>query len=430
MFSIGAIDGRPPGEQNSVAHQMTARLVDEEATVLLKNQDSLLPLDTGKIKSIAVIGDLATRKLAAGGGSTGLKAFYEIPPLDGIIGRAGPGVTVTYAAGFTPQPAGRGGGRGGRRGGATPTTTTAPISTATSVFAPSNAASELAQAVAAARAADVAIVVVGDDHRGSNELEGIDRTTLNLPYSQDELVRQVAAANPKTIVVLITGAPVEMPWIDQTPAVIESWFGGMEGGNAIARVLFGDVNPSGRLPCTFPKRLADTPTATLGNYPGQNGVEHYTEGLLVGYRWYDAKQIEPLFPFGYGLSYTTFDYSELKVAPMASTGSGTDMTATFTIANTGHRDGAEVAEAYVHPLKPGVFRPEKELKGFARAVVAAGKSAAVSIPLNASSFAYYDPDKKKWVAEAGDYEIEIGASSRDIRVKAIVHLDTTTMYDD
>jgi len=196
----------------------------------------------------------------------------------------------------------------------------------------------------------------------------------------------------------------------------------LEGGHALAGILFGDVNPSGKLPCTFPKALADSPAHALNAYPGSNGVVNYVEGLLVGYRWFDTKKIEPLFAFGHGLSYTQFKYANLKLVP----GKDGLVTAQFEVTNTGQREGAEAAQLYVHEAKSAVERPEKELKGFAKVTLKPGQSKTVSIPLRHDAFAYYDPDKKGWLAEAGDFQIQVGSSSRDLRLDGTFHLARTS----
>jgi beta-glucosidase len=211
-------------------------------------------------------------------------------------------------------------------------------------------------------------------------------------------------------------------WLGKVPAVLQVWYPGMEGGNALANVLFGDVNPSGKLPCTFPKRLEDSPAHAMGNYPGKNGVVRYEEGLLVGYRWFDTKNIEPLFSFGHGLSYTKFEYSNLRLT-QARDGI---MTAEFEIKNVGPRAGAEVVQLYVEHLKPRLARPVKELKGFRKILLKAGESQKLSIALERSAFAFYDPERRAWAAEKGDYKIAIGASSRDIRLQENVRLTEST----
>lgn len=387
MIAIGALNGRGPGALNTKEHQETARRIAEESMVLLKNENNALPLDDKKIKSIAVIGENAVQLQAYGGGSARIKAFYEITPLAGIVKRVGQRANVTYSTGYRAEPD----------------------------------PELVARAVRAANQADVAIIVGGLNHLPHFDAEGYDRKDMKLPYGQDELIQRVVEANPRTIVVLLGGGPMEMgPWLAKVPAVLLAWYAGMEGGNALARVLFGDVNPSGKLPCTFPKRLEDSPAHALGAYPGKDGQVEYKEGLLVGYRWFDTKQIEPLFPFGYGLSYSSFKYSSLRVSP------GKDPAvaiAEFDVENTGTREGGEIAQVYVSQGKPSLPRPVKELKGFQKVFLKPGEKQRVSIPLNLSAFTYYDPDKKGWLAEQGEFAILIGSSSRDIQLESRFHLD-------
>lgn len=397
MVATGALepDWKGKGSLNSPAHQATARQIAEQGMVLLKNERSLLPLDPSRVHRIAVIGEHAVRKFAAGGGSAGIKAFYEVTALEGIIRRAGNQASVTYAAGFQ-QPE-------RRRGG--------PADAAGVRSESANQAlggEELAQrALEAARNADVVIYVGGSYHGRNGDDEGSDKRDLKLPFGQDTLIQRLAEANPNVVVVLMTGGPQEMdPWLSKVPAVLLSWYPGMEGGNALARVLFGDVNPSGKLPCSFPRSLANSPAHALGAYPGTDGKEEYKEGLYVGYRWYDAKNIEPLFPFGYGLSYTTFGYSAPKV-----TGDAVSVDVT----NTGSREGAEVVELYVEPLQPRVERPLKELKGFTKVSLKPGETKTVTISLSDRSFAHYDPKRASWVADPGEYRVVLGSSSRDVR---------------
>ncbi|HEY0946396.1 MAG TPA: glycoside hydrolase family 3 C-terminal domain-containing protein [Opitutaceae bacterium] len=407
MFATRILDGRAPGAINTKEHQHTARRVAEEAMVLLKNHGGALPLDLAKIKSIAVIGENATRLQCHGGQSSEVKPFYEISPLAGIIARAGRQVNVSYALGYDAPPE--------------------KEQNQPAVSAPPLSAAELAErAVAIARAADVVIFVGGLNHNRHNDSESWDRADLKLPYGQDALLERIIAANPRTIVVLVSGSPVEMgPWLAKAPAVLQAWYSGMEGGNALARVLFGDVNPSGKLPCTFPRKLADSPAHALGEFPGKDGVVRYVEGLLVGYRWFDTKAIEPLFPFGHGLSYTTFAYSGLKLVPAAD-GSGF-VNAEFELTNTGTREGAEVPQVYVHQASPRLPRPAKELKGFKKVSLKPGEKQIVSIPLGHDAFAYYDPAQHGWVAEAGDFTISVGSSSRDLRLEKAHRLTETTV---
>jgi beta-glucosidase len=245
------------------------------------------------------------------------------------------------------------------------------------------------------------------------ESEGKDRPDMDLPGPQAELIGAVVKANPNTVVVVNAGAPVAMPWMDDVPAVLETYYPGQEGGNAVARLLFGDVNPSGKLTTTFPKRLQDNPTYV--NYPGNKEV-YYGEGIFVGYRYYEYKDIEPLFPFGFGLSYTTFDYSDIKVTPVIK--QGENVKVSFKITNTGNRFGKEAAQVYVRDVKSSLVRPLKELKGFKKVELNPGESKQVEFQLDQRALSFYDPDQKQWVAEPGEFEILVGSSSRDIHLKA------------
>jgi beta-glucosidase len=264
------------------------------------------------------------------------------------------------------------------------------------------------QAVAAAKKSDVAVVFASN-----KDTEGIDRSSLGLPGYQDALISAVAAANPHTVVVLDTGGPVTMPWLDDVAGVLEAWYPGEEDGNAAAAVLYGDVDPSGRLPITFPKSLADTPANTPAQYPGVNGVATYSEGLRVGYRHYDEKNIAPLFPFGYGLSYTTFSYSGLK----AKKRKGNRATVSFSLKNTGTRSGAEVAQVYVGFPKWTGESP-RQLKGFQKVELEPGSSKRVTVSLNKRAFSYWAG--KGWRVGRGCYAIEVGGSSRSLPLKAAV----------
>ena len=407
MFATHVLDAdRKPGSLNTAAHQAVARRVAEEGIVLLKNENHTLPLNAAKIKTIAVIGENATRLQAHGGQSSEIKAFYEITPLAGILNRVDRQVVVTYAMGYDGPAASA---RSTR-----PQTAGAPFP-----------AAELAdRAVVAAKTADVVIYIGGLNHDLGQDCESRDRKDMKLPYGQDELLQKIVAANPKTIVVL-EGTMVEMDaWLDKVPAVLQAWYPGMEGGNALARVLFGDVNPSGKLPATFPKKLSDSPAHTFGasGYPGVNGTVTYSEGLLIGYRWFDTKNIEPQFPFGFGLSYTTFEYSNLRLTPTE-----TGVTAEFEIRNTGKVAGAEVAQLYIQPEHPSVVRPLKELKAFKKVFLKPGETQKLSLSLGQNAFAFYSPEQKSWVAERDAYKICLGSSSRDLWLESEFKLDQTSV---
>ena len=282
---------------------------------------------------------------------------------------------------------------------------------------PPQPADHLAEAVALAKRADVVIVVAG--LTAEWESEGYDRVNMDLPGNQNELIEKIAAANPNTIVVLNAGCAVSMPWLDQVAAVVEQWYNSQECGNALADVLFGEVSPSGKLPTTFPKRLKDNPASI--NYPGENGEVVYGEGLFVGYRYYDAKEIEPLFPFGFGLSYTTFEYSNLKFSETHFT-ELQSIEVSLDVCNSGTRAGKEIVQLYVRDLDSTLTRPEKELKAFAKVDLAPGESKTVTQYLDREAFWYYNPARGGWLVEPGEFEIMVGASSRDLRLRGNVTL--------
>ena len=377
------------GEIDTPAQKAVALQGATEGIVLLKNSGSLLPLDTAKIHSIAVIGPNAAVARTGGGGSSLVRPRYAIAPLDGIRARAANTPTVSYALGVGME-------------GEDPAQDT-----------PEAREKLLKEAVDAAAHADVAIVVVGRNSR--LESEGHDVATMDLPAGQDELITAVEQANPHTIVVLNTGDPVTMTkWIDKTPALLDMWYGGQEGGHALASILFGDANPSGKLPVTLPRRFEDSPAAA--NYPGTDLVVNYAEGIYVGYRYYDTKNLEPQFPFGFGLSYTNFDYSGLAVKP----GNGGNHVAevSLKVRNSGKRAGAEVVELYVHDGHSKIDRPVHELKAFSRVELKPGETKTVQLTLDRAALSYWNPATKMWQADPGTFEIQAGASSRDIRLRA------------
>jgi beta-glucosidase len=396
MYKTNMIDGvRKKGEYNTKAHQQTALKVAEEGIVLLKNENKTLPLSSS-IKSIAVIGLNADRKQAMGGGSSQAKAFYEVSPLEGLRNERGNKINITYNMGYRIE-----------RG-----------ATADNQL--------ISQAVDAASKADVAIVVGGWTH-GYNysvwsdnayDAEDVDKLNMNMPFGQDELIKAVLKANPRTIVVLMGGGAIDMTqWVNNTPAIIQAWYPGMEGGNALAKIIFGEVNPSGKLPMTFPKTLDDAPSEKLGMKSKDLQQLYYTDDIYVGYRYFDTYKVEPQFAFGHGLSYTTFEYSNLKVQ-----GKNKKATVTFTIKNTGIVAGAEVAQVYVHQEKSTLARPEKELKGFEKIMLQPGEQKTVTLTLNADAFQYYDDIKNEWVLEPGVFDVLVGGSSKTIKLTGKVTL--------
>jgi beta-glucosidase len=279
-------------------------------------------------------------------------------------------------------------------------------------------AAAIRAAADAAAHTDVAVVVVG---RSSKiEAEGHDLPSMDLPAGQDELIAAVEAANPRTVVVLNTGDPVTMTkWIDKTHALVDMWFGGQEAGKALAAILFGDANPSGKLPVTLPRRWQDSPA--YGHYPGENLKVDYAEGIYVGYRYFDTKNVEPQFPFGYGLSYTAFDYSNLKIANQLGS-AAKDATVMVSVRNSGKRAGAEVVQLYLHDGHSRIDRPAHELKGFQRVELKPGESKTVTFRLDRASLSYWSPVTKAWQVDPGTFEVQVGASSRDIRLRGPLEL--------
>ena len=377
-------------EVDTAAQRVVARQGATEGIVLLKNDRELLPLVAAKIHSIAVIGPNSATARTGGGGSSLVRPKYSIAPLDGIRERSGHSIPVTYALGVGMD-------------GEDPAQDT-----------PEARARLLIEARKVAAHADVAVVVVGRSPK--IESESFDLKTMDLPAGQDELIEAVEQVNPRTIVVLNTGNPVTMmKWLDRTPALVELWYGGQEGGRALASILFGDANPSGKLPVTFPKAWQDS--SAYGHYPGENLKVVYAEGIYVGYRYFDKKNLEPQFPFGFGLSYTTFEYSSLTVTPDAVSGDQ-PVEVSLKVRNAGPRAGAEVVELYVRDGHAKIDRPEHELKGFRRVALEPVETQTVRFMLNRSALSYWSPDKEAWEAAPGEFEIQVGASSRDIRLRA------------
>jgi beta-glucosidase len=271
-------------------------------------------------------------------------------------------------------------------------------------------ADSIQRAAQLAGRSDAAVVFAGLSSEW--ESEGFDRPDLELAGEQNALIEQVAAANPNTIVVLNTGSPISMPWLGKVAAVVQAWYPGQECGNAIADVLFGDVNPSGKLPQTFPLHLEDNPAYL--NYPGENGKVTYGEGLFVGYRYYEKKKIAPLFPFGHGLSYTTFQYGPLTLSASEMDPQST-LAVSVDVTNTGKLAGQEVVQLYLHDLASKLHRPEKELKGFTKVELQPSERKTVRFEIGREALAYYDDLERSWVAEAGEFEAQVGSSSQDIR---------------
>ncbi len=368
MFAFGMFDKAPSGSPSATATNSTdqndATQLAEEGTVLLKNSGGILPLSAAD-KSIAVIGaDASTSPQTDGGGSAGVSSSGTVTPLQGIQAAAPSGTTVTY-----------------------------------------NSGSSDSSAASAAAAANVAIVFAN-----LGESEGSDLSSIDLGTAQDNLITSVAGANPNTIVVLNTGSAVTMPWLSSVKGILEAWYPGQKDGTAIASVLFGNTDPSGHLPVTFPASLSQVPASTTAQWPGTGGNVQYSEGVDVGYRWYDSKSLTPLFPFGYGLSYTTFSFSNLQVGSLTAGGAAT---VTATVTNTGSRSGADVAQLYVaDPAASG--QPPLQLEGFQRVNLAAGAATTVTFALTQQNLQYWNSTANAWATSTGNYGIEVGDSSASL----------------
>lgn len=391
-----------PGSMNTKEHQQATYDAAAEAIVLLKNQNNLLPLDFSLIKSLAVIGDNATRKHSNGGLSSEIKAVYEVTPLEALRAKWGDKVDIRFAQGYEKLSTFVEGSNNGQSSG-----------TFSSKTQESDAL--LKEAVEVARTSDVALLVCGLNH--DYDTESFDRLNMDIPYGQVELIQEVVKANPRTIVVMIAGSPLNMAAVDIcSPAIVWAWFNGMEGGNALVDVLSGKVNPSGKMPFTTPVSLDQSPAHALGNFPGRDLKVNYEEDILVGYRWFDTKGLPVVYPFGYGLSYTTFNYSNLNTDKKTYDQADT-IQATFTLTNTGDREGAEVAQLYVSDPVCSVMRPVKELKGFKKVFLKPGESRRITLDIPVSSLAFYSEAQSQFVVEPGEFILQLGASTSDIKQK-------------
>ena len=391
-----------PGSMNTKEHQQATYDAAAEAIVLLKNQNNLLPLDFSSIKSLAVIGDNATRKHSNGGLSSEIKAVYEVTPLGALRAKWGDKVDIRFAQGYEKLSTFVEGSNNGQSSG-----------TFSSKTQESDAL--LKEAVEVARTSDVALLVCGLNH--DYDTESFDRLNMDIPYGQVELIQEVVKANPRTIVVMIAGSPLNMAAVDIcSPAIVWAWFNGMEGGNALVDVLSGKVTPSGKMPFTTPVSLDQSPAHALGNFPGRDLKVNYEEDILVGYRWFDTKGLPVVYPFGYGLSYTTFNYSNLNTDKKTYDQADT-IQATFTLTNTGDREGAEVAQLYVSDPVCSVMRPVKELKGFKKVFLKPGESRRITLDIPVSSLAFYSEAQSQFVVEPGEFILQLGASTSDIKQK-------------
>jgi beta-glucosidase len=392
MHRIHKFGERPPGAYNTLEHQAIARRVADEGIVLLKNEE-LLPLRQDTLRTLAVVGANATWKHAGAGGSSQVKAFYEITPLEGLQTLLGDTVSIAFSQGYTIE-----------RGGA----------------ANARLIEEAVQQVANA---DAAIFVGGGFHGYSDEwgdnahdAEVVDKPDMMLPFGQDQLIQALLEANPDTVIVLMGGGPVDMQaWDEDARAILQAWYAGMEGGNALAEILFGRVNPSGKLPMTFPRRLKDSPAHSLARYPDENLLINHTDDIFVGYRYFDTFDVEPAFAFGHGLSYTEFEYSDLVLGKR-----GENVIVRVKITNIGPVPGADVLQLYVSDNASTLKRPDKELKAFQKVWLEPGATDTVTLELSSTAFQHYDDRQNTWILEPGIFTVLVGSSSSDIRLSAAV----------
>ncbi len=384
VFRTSMDRGRPFGSFATPEHFAASRTIAENGIVLLKNGGDLLPLEPGKGGTILVVGENAVRRMTPGSGSTSLKAKYEVLPLDGL--RAKYGDRIRYMRGYT--------------------------SAADSV----RRAEPLSDIIEAAQAADAVVFIGGLNHTPNQDAAGADRLTMSLPYGQDELIEALAGANPHTAVVILSGNAVAMPWKDNVASILQGWYLGSEAGNALAGVISGDVNPSGKLPFTYYSSVNDCGAHVLGDYPGANHRETYMDDIWVGYRYTDKKGegANPNFPFGHGMSYTTFEYSSIAGDKDVIAVDGT-VKITVTVKNTGKRRGSEVVQLYIGDNHSSVARPIKELKGFKKIALDPGKSTKVTFSVDREALSFFDDKRHQWIVEKGNFTAFVASSATDIR---------------
>ena len=410
IFRTSMDPHKPFGSLGSPEHGQAGRQIAEEGIVLLQNNGNVLPIDLNKAKKIAVIGENAIKMMTVGGGSSSLKVKYEISPLDGLKNRVGSKAEVVYVRGYVGDPTGEYNG----------------VKTGQDLKDNRSEDELLAEALQVAKDADYVIFFSGLNKSNHQDCEDSDRASLGLPYAQDRVISELAKVNKNLIVVNISGNAVAMPWVNEVPAIVQGWFLGSEAGTALASVLVGDANPSGKLPFTFPAKLEDVGAHKLGEYPGNKEElaqskhrgdtinEIYREDIFVGYRWADKEKIKPLFPFGHGLSYTTFAYGKPSADKKTMTADDT-ISFTVNVKNTGTREGQEVVQLYISDKKSSLPRPVKELKGFQKVKLAPGEEKAVTLTIDKKALSFFDDAKHEWVAEPGKFEAVIGSSSRDIK---------------
>ena len=387
---------KPNGSLCSPEHYDAARRIADEGIVLLKNNDNVLPISRKAGSRILVVGENAVKMMTVGGGSSSLKVQREVLPLDGIRAAAGEGVTVEFERGYVGDISGSYNG----------------VVTGQDLSESRSAEELIEDACLKAKDADAVIFIGGLNKSSHQDCEDSDRFGLGLPYGQDAVIEALAKVNPRLAVVIVSGNAVAMPWVDNVNAIVEAWYCGSQSGTALADIIFGDVNPSGKLPITFPVRLEDNGAHALGAYDPASTEAHYSEGIFVGYRWAQKKDIKPLFAFGHGLSYTTFSYSEAEISRTTMSENG-NVTVSVNVTNTGDREGKEIVQLYIGDDECSVERPVMELKAFRKVSIKPGETVRVSFPVNADMLKFYGTDG--WTLEKGSFTAYVGAASDDIR---------------
>ena len=405
IFRTSMNRNRPFGSLCSDEHYAAARRIGDEGIVLLKNNASVLPISLDKVKRILVVGENAIKMMTVGGGSSSLKVQREVLPLDGIKAMVAGRAEVKYVRGYVGDVTGEYNG----------------VTTGQDLNESRSAEQLIAEAVDEARKADCVVFVVGLNKSEHQDCEDSDRTGLELPYGQDAVIEALAKANPNLVVVNISGNAVAMPWANNVNAIVQAWYLGSEAGNSIADVLFGAVNPSGKLPFTFPTSLNNVGAHRLDAYPGikrTDGSQYidleYKEGIYVGYRWTEKNKLKPQFAFGHGLSYTTFAYGK-ATADKKTIAQGESITVSVPVTNTGEREGMEVVQLYISDPKCSVDRPVKELKGFEKVSLKPGETKTVTFTIGTDALSYFDAQRHQWVAEPGQFVAHIAAASDDVR---------------
>lgn len=394
---------RPWGSMLSPEHYEAARRIGEEGIVLLQNKGNVLPIDLNRAKKILVVGENAIKMMTVGGGSSSLKVQRELSPLDGIKQRVAGKAEVVYARGYVGDASGEYNG----------------VVTGQNLKDDRTPEELIAEAVKEARDADYVIFIGGLNKSNGQDCEDSDRKGLGLSYGQDAVISALAEANKNLIVVNISGNAIAMPWVNEVPAIVQDWYLGSEAGSSLAAILMGDVNPSGKLPFTFPVKLEDCRAHSLGEYTGKRSKDiidiKYNESIFVGYRWADKqKKVKPLFPFGHGLSYTTFEYGKPTADSKTMQADGT-LTVKVSVKNTGAREGQEVVQLYISDKKSSLPRPVKELKGFQKVKLAPGETKEVTFTIDKEALSFFDDTQHAWVTEPGKFEAVIAASAADVK---------------